>query len=288
MPALNRMVANVNTLRFAEAAVADVHEDLQRLDDVPTPSLEHHAVAPLVVTRGITLSDLSFRYDGAERDALNEIDFTIVNGASVGVVGSTGGGKSTLIDVVLGLLRPTSGQVLVDDVDIHDRLSAWQACIGVVPQQIFLLDDTLRRNVALGVPDDEIDDDAVVEALSLAQLDEVVRSTPEGLDLRLGERGSRLSGGQRQRVVIARALYRRPHVLVFDEGTSALDNVTEAELIAAIARLKGERTVITVAHRLTTVRQCDVILMLKDGRIHDTGTFDELVARNAEFRLMAT
>jgi ABC-type multidrug transport system fused ATPase/permease subunit len=285
MPALNRMVANVNTLRFAEAAVRDVHEDLLRLEHL-TPLPLEVAAEPLGLRREIRLSDVSFRYDGADRDALDHVELTISRGESIGVVGATGGGKSTLVDVLLGLLEPASGSVLVDDVDVRTCLPAWHATLGIVPQQVFLLDDTLRRNVALGLDDDQIDDAAVLDALRLAQLEGIVASTPDGLDLRLGERGARLSGGQRQRVAIARALYHRPEVLVFDEGTSALDTVTEAELVAALVALKGKHTVLTVAHRLSTVRQCDRIVLMREGRVADVGSYDDLVERNGEFRSM--
>jgi ATP-binding cassette subfamily C protein len=229
---------------------------------------------------------VSFRYERGDRPALDGIDLTIERGTSIGVCGPTGGGKSTLVDVIAGLLEPTGGTVRVDGVDIHTDVMSWYEQLGVVSQVVFLIDDTLRNNIALGVPADAIDEGAVERALQLAQLQDVVRELPQGLDTRLGERGTRLSGGQRQRVAIARALYRDPEMIIFDEGTSALDNRTEADLVRAIDELHGHRTLVMVAHRLTTVRHCDRILVIENGRVSDSGTFDELVVRHPLFRSM--
>jgi ATP-binding cassette, subfamily B, bacterial PglK len=177
--------------------------------------------------------------------------------------------------------------VLVDGQEVRDHERNWQAALGIVPQMVFLTDDTLRRNIALGVPDQHIDDEAVQEAVRLAQLQEFVDQLPDGLETTVGERGVRVSGGQRQRVAIARALYRRPSVLIFDEGTSALDNATEALLMDAIERLRGRHTIILVAHRLSTVRNCDRIVFLEHGRMTGLGTYDDLRTTNAGFRALA-
>ncbi|MGH9033034.1 MAG: ABC transporter ATP-binding protein [Acidimicrobiia bacterium] len=287
MPTVNRMVTYLNQLRFGAAAARIVSDDVAMLDAHAAGQREP-TVDQLELTNEIAAQRVSFRYEGAGRNALTEVDLRIRRGESVGLVGSTGGGKTTLVDVLLGLLEPTSGRVCVDGVDIADNLPAWHATLGVVPQAQFLLDDTLRRNIAFGLADEEIDEDALDEAVGLAQLGEFVRSLPEGLETVVGERGVRVSGGQRQRVSIARALYRRPAVLAFDEGTSALDNRTEADLIRALDSLRGERTMIIVAHRLTTVRGCDRIVVLEGGRIVDTGTYEELTARSPSFRAIAT
>jgi ATP-binding cassette subfamily C protein len=192
------------------------------------------------------------------------------------------------VDLLLGLLRPTDGKVQVDGVDIRENVSAWQRNIGYIPQSIYLADETLRKNIAFGISDDEIDDDKVLKAIELAQLKKVVdHQLPDGLDTILGENGTRLSGGQRQRVGIARALYHDPQVLVMDEATSALDNITEKEITKAIESLKGDRTVIMIAHRLTTVENCDRLYLMKDGKIKDEGSYEELVDTNSEFRRMA-
>ena len=230
------------------------------------------------------VEEVNFTYEGADRPALEEVTLTIAPGEVVGICGPTGGGKTTLVDVITGLLEPTSGRVSVDGHDLREYDREWQRNLGIVPQMIFLTDESLRRNIALGVPTREIDETAVREAVELAQLSSFVDSLPAGLDTVVGERGVRVSGGQRQRIAIARALYRRPQVLIFDEGTSALDNQTEADLMRALERLRGDHTIVLVAHRLSTVRDCDRIVFLDKGRIAGLGTYDVLAETNAGFR----
>lgn len=285
-PSLTAIVSSLNSVRYAGAAIDHIYEDLRRCEEA-VAAAEQDEVEPVPFQEALTVEDVSFRYESADDDALKDVNLTLPKNSSLGIVGPTGGGKSTLVDLMIGLLEPTSGRIAVDGVDLRGRERGWQANIGVVPQSIFLVDDTVRRNIAFGLKDDEIDEDAVLEAVELAQLDDVVAGLPHGLDTRLGERGIRLSGGQRQRVAIARALYRRPEVLVFDEGTSALDTATERQIIASLDRLRDNRTLITVAHRLSTVRDCDAIAVVSDGRIVDTGTFDELADRSSEFRELA-
>ena len=202
-------------------------------------------------------------------------------------VGRSGSGKTTLIDVILGLLEPTRGCVRVDGADIRGRETEWWPRIGYVPQEIYLFDDTIRRNIALGIPDERIDEERLREAVAMAQLDDVVAESPQGLDTVVGERGARLSGGQRQRIGIARALYGRPGVLVLDEATSALDVETEARISDAIRALAGRMTVIIVAHRLSTVRHCDRLYFMEHGRIVAEGAYDDLLRDCAAFREMA-
>ena len=202
-------------------------------------------------------------------------------GEAVGFVGPSGAGKSTLVDVILGLFAPTSGTVLVDGDDIQDNPRNWQNQIGYVPQTIYLTDDTLRRTVAFGLGDENIDEQAVVNAIRLAQLEEFVASLPEKLSTVVGERGVRLSGGQRQRIGIARALYHNPSVLVLDEATSSLDTPTEHGVMQAVQALQGSKTVIIVAHRLSTVEYCDRLYRIEDSRMTEHGTFDEVVKRAA-------
>lgn len=283
-PSLQQIVSGLNSLKYATAALDAIYEDRFSLARSPRPPV---SVEPLRLTRALELHQVSFRYEGTARDALAGIDLTIRPGQQIGICGPTGGGKTTLVDVITGLLPPTSGRVTVDGHDLGEHARAWQANLGVVPQMVFLSDDTLRRNIALGVPDAEIDHEAVAEAVRLAQLDEFVAALPEGLDTSVGERGVRVSGGQRQRIAIARALYRRPDVMIFDEGTSALDNTTEALLMDAIERLRGDRTILLVAHRLTTVRNCDQVVFLEHGRIAGLGAYEELCAANPSFRQMA-
>jgi ABC-type multidrug transport system fused ATPase/permease subunit len=238
-------------------------------------------------TRDIRIDRVSYTYPKGNRAVLNHVSLAVPYGASVAVVGPSGGGKSTLIDILLGLLLPNSGSVLVDGVDTATSLRAWQSNLGYVPQTPYLLDDTLRRNIAFGVADAKVDEAAVADAVRMAQLTDLVASLPKGLDTEVGERGIRLSGGQRQRIVIARALYRRSAVLIFDEATSELDNQTEREITAAIDALAGQKTIIIIAHRITTVRNCDFIVFLVEGLVADVGSYEELLARNPDFRRLA-
>jgi ABC-type multidrug transport system fused ATPase/permease subunit len=284
-PSLQKIVGGLNNIKYANAAVDDVYGEL-----IETQARRGHSEAdsPALHFAGdVTFDGVSFSYEGAPAPALHHINLRIRCGESLGICGPTGGGKTTLVDLLVGLLEPTSGEIRIDDTDLRGRVVAWQKNLGLVPQMIFLLDDTVRRNVAFGIDDASIDETRVREAIDLAQLSEFIDSLPEGLDTVVGERGTRLSGGQRQRVAIARALYREPSVLIFDEGTSALDNVTEAELIKTIERLSGNRTVVTVAHRLSTVRNADRVLVIEEGTITGQGIFDEL-ARSHPFLAKAT
>jgi ATP-binding cassette, subfamily B, bacterial PglK len=282
MPALNHIVSSLNSMRFGGAALDDVLADLA----LPVPE-GHAQLDRLPFAEELRLDNVEFRYEGTDAPTLPSIDLTIRPGESMGVVGATGAGKSTLIDLLVGLSTPTSGRITVDGRDLRGRETAWQRNLGLVSQQVFLLDDTLRRNIALGVPDEEIVEAQVHEAVRLAQLDDFVDALPHGLDTTVGERGVRVSGGQRQRIAIARALYPQPSILVLDEGTAALDNLTEAALIEALAGLRQHHTIITIAHRLSTVQDYDRIVFMQDGRIDDIGRFDELLSRNASFRRLA-
>ncbi|MBV8359772.1 MAG: ABC transporter ATP-binding protein, partial [Deltaproteobacteria bacterium] len=214
-----------------------------------------------------------------------DVSLTIHRGESIGIVGPTGAGKTTLVDLVVGLLEPCSGRILIDGKHLKDQLSAWKYSIGYVPQSIFLLDDSLKRNIALGIDYDEIDEDRVRAAVHLAQLDSFVAGLPHGLDTPVGEHGCRLSGGERQRVGIARALYHEPLLLVFDEATSALDHFTETAVSAAIEALHGKKTLLVVAHRLSSVRRCDRLIFMSHGRIIGCGSYD-LLRAHPEFERM--
>lgn len=288
LPSVNRIMSSVTALRFGRALIEDLYKDTVNADMATRGQVSEESSSRVRLATSIDLDRVAFRYAAAEANALDGISFSIARGEAVGLVGPTGGGKSTLVDVITGLIEPTSGDVLIDGKPLDSDVAAWQRSIGVVPQQPFLIDDTLRRNIALGAADESIDEEALLEAIGVAQLESVVRRLPNGLDTMLGDRGSSLSGGERQRVSIARALYRRPDVLVLDEGTSALDNVTEASFIRALEQLRGKLTILVVAHRLTTVRGCDRLLLVVDGKIADEGPFDELAIRSPLFREMVS
>jgi len=284
IPSANRILMLVNEIRAGGASVRALHADLAGA----TPALAGDTGgAPLPFRDVIVMAGVSFTYDGASRPALAALDLTIRRGEAVGVVGTTGAGKSTLVDLLCGLLSPTAGRVTIDGHDLREVRHAWGRAIGYVPQTVGLVDDSLSRNIALGVADDAVDEERVREVVRMAQLEDFVASLPQGLATTVGERGARLSGGQRQRVGIARALYHRPHVLIFDEATAALDNHTEAELLRAIEPLRGVLTLVVVAHRLTSVRCCDRLVLLADGRIAGEGRFEDLLSDNAAFRRLA-
>ena len=274
VPSANRIMLNVGYLREAHPWVANMDADMRTLR---APAAPRFAPEPPMLLDALICEDLSFRYeeDGAPL-ALDRVSVTIRRGQSVGIVGATGAGKSTLVDVLLGLLTPTSGRVLVDGVALAGRERAWQRQIGYVSQDVYLLDDSLRRNIAFGIPDGAIDETRLAAAIAQARLDDVVAALPLKLETVIGEDGVRLSGGQRQRVAIARALYHDPPVLFFDEATAALDTQTEREVTEAIAAVHGTRTVIAIAHRLSTVKECDQLIYLHDGRVVGVGTYHEL------------
>ena len=250
-------------LASAEAVLEDLRA-LRALAPQPRPT------RPMAFEHEIRLEHIHFTYAGTERPVLHGIDLVIPKGSYIGLVGATGAGKSTLVDILLGVLAPTGGRLLVDGVDARENLAGWQGMIGYVPQELFLLDDTIRRNVAFGLPDAAIDEAGVEEALRKAQLLDFVNSLPEGLDALVGERGVKLSGGQRQRISIARALYRKPSVLILDEATAALDHATEEHFLAAIRTFKGEMTIVSIAHRVSSLADCDAFYKIGDGQINRT------------------
>ena len=275
IPSANRIMLNVSCLREAHPWVENMDADMRGLRP---PAARPFVPEPPLLLDAMVCDDVSFRYDEAGPPALDHVSLTIRRGQSIGIVGATGAGKTTLVDVLLGLLTPTTGRVLVDGVPLEGRERTWQRQIGYVSQDVYLLDDSLRRNIAFGIPDGGIDEDRLAATIALARLDDVVAALPQKLETVIGEDGARLSGGQRQRVAIARALYHDPPVLFFDEATAALDNQTEREVTEAIAAVRGSRTVIAIAHRLSTVQACDQLIYLKDGRVAAVGTYQELLA----------
>jgi ABC-type multidrug transport system fused ATPase/permease subunit len=265
MPAVNRVMNAAQALRFGEATARVLRDEMAL--GIPTDSGATSGRARF--RSALELRELGFTYPGNGEATLEGVNLRVAKGEVVGIIGKSGAGKSTLIDLVLGLLEPTGGAVAVDGRDIRADIGTWRSTIGYVPQSIYLTDDTLRRNVALGLEDDEIDSVAVDRAIAGSQLGGLVSSLPEKLDTIVGERGVRLSGGQRQRVGIARALYRDPDLLVLDEATSALDEATEAAFIEAVRELRGSRTILIVAHRMTTLRDCDRIYRIEGGRVEE-------------------
>lgn len=288
-PSLQKIALGLNSLRFSEAALDDLQSDLDRVRSYSRLSSSRTTLSPRPTTfdQVIAFENVSFQYQGAAIGALYDISFEIQKGESIGVAGQTGGGKSTLVDLMCGLLTPTSGRITVDGVDIQGEVKAWQRNIGMVHQSSFLVDDTLRRNIALGVTDEEIDEDALWHAVEVAQLRSVVEASGEGLDTVVGERGVRLSGGQRQRITLARAIYQKPTLLILDEGTSALDNTTETNVTKALLRSSSRMTCVTVAHRLTTITACDRIVYLDAGRISGIGSYEDLRREIPQFAEMA-
>lgn len=288
MPSLQAIYAAVSELRFNASVLDNMHRDFQLCASVQE-RVRPSVVAPLGLRQALTLVDIGYRYPAAERPALTAVNLEIPACSTIGIVGPTGCGKTTLVDVILGLLQPDNGQIIVDGQVITPQLRrAWQRSIGYVPQHIFLVDDTIERNIAFGIASEQIDRDAVERAARVANLHEfITRELPDGYQSLVGERGIRLSGGQRQRIGIARAVYRNPDVLIMDEATSALDNVTEQAVMNAVRTLGGQKTIILIAHRLSTVRECNQIVFLEQGRIIAQGTYEELLARNARFQLLA-
>ena len=284
MPIANRAVENIQRIRSTRPTLNALSEEYRELGisgdalaDLP---------APLDMKREILLSGVSLVFEGEERPAVRDMDLALRRGEWLGLVGETGAGKSSVLHLQLGLLPPTGGHVLVDGQDLHatDRRLVRA---GYVPQQCYLLDDTVRRNIAFGYPDDEIDDDRVLEAASTARLDGFVARLRHGLETMVGEDAIRVSGGERQRLAIARALYARPELLVLDEATSALDANTEAALLDTIRAADPGRTLVMATHRMATARCCDRVIYLRDGKIAAQGSFDRILREDASFRELA-
>lgn len=283
IPPLQESFQSVSTLRASGAVVESIVDDAREPDTPVRRTPER-----LRMQDSIHIDDLHFRYQSGEHDVLHGIDVTIPKGKTVAFVGSSGAGKTTLIDLIIGLLPPTGGAVRVDGEPITgDRGLAWRASIGYVPQDVVLQDASIAENVAFGVPSRDIDLDRVDRALRLAHLEHVVADLPDGVHTTIGDRGVRLSGGQRQRIGIARALYRDPDVIVFDEATSNLDSQSERAITQAIDDLSGQKTIIIIAHRLTTVQRADTIYVMELGRIVSQGTYGELLEVDPHFRALA-
>jgi ATP-binding cassette, subfamily B, bacterial PglK len=283
MPALQQIYRHVTKARFHTSVLATVKQDLEN-SSVTFPD----EVQRLKFEDRLELTNIAFKYPTAKEDLLKNLSLTVKRNSSVAFVGSTGSGKTTIVDILLGLLPPDQGQILVDGIPLtKDNLRNWQANLGYVPQTIFLSDGTIAQNIAFGVGQDSLDMNAVIQAAKIANLHEFVETLPDGYNTLVGERGVRLSGGQRQRIGIARALYHDPSVLILDEATSALDNVTEEAVFQAIKNVMGKKTVVMIAHRISTVRECDTIFVLEKGQIVSQGSYQSLLGSSRQFQALA-
>lgn len=267
LPSVNRISNQITSIAYCEPFFMGVSDNLQ--DEIAGDKTDMSFATEeekLPVTKNIQLRNITYAYPNTDKLIFDHADLTVPVGASVGIVGSSGAGKSTVVDILLGLLELREGAIYADGEDIMPHYRGWLKNIGYIPQMIFMLDDSIRHNVAFGVPDDKIDEERLWEVLREAQMDEYIRTLPEGLDTGIGERGIRLSGGQRQRIGIARALYHDPEVLVLDEATSALDNDTEKAIMDSINLLQGRKTLIIIAHRLQTIEKCDIVYRVENGK----------------------
>lgn len=281
MPTLNRVLATLGLIRAGRASLSILAGEIDVLDRTDLHSEKNGSRE--TYTGNVVLRSVSFCYSDATVPVLQNVSTTIERGKTTAFVGSSGAGKSTLLDIIMGLLPPTSGAVTCGGKNVFDDLASWYCTLGVVPQDVYILDDTLANNIAFGQKAESIDRKRLTETIKLAQLESLVLDLSNGLETQLGERGVRLSGGQRQRVGIARALYRNPEVLILDEATSSLDNATEAKISATIESLSGHMTIVLVAHRLSTVRTADKVVFMSQGMIAAEGTFDEVGKSSAEF-----
>lgn len=282
MPSLNRLSNYISQVRYYQTAIKMITDELIHLEKTV------EKVAPVITTRSfsfenaIELQDVMYTYPGQETAALHHISLTIQRGDFIGIIGTTGAGKSTLVDVLLGLLEPQAGCVLVDGKDIAQNLRGWQSKIGYVPQSIYLLDDTLANNIYFGTSAPH--ETRLWEVIRMAQLDSFVQTLPQGIATVVGEQGIRLSGGERQRIAIARALYHNPEILIFDEATASLDNETERRITETILGIRREKTIVMIAHRLSTVESCDRLILLKEGSVAAIDAYHDLLRYQADFQ----
>lgn len=277
LPAFNRMTHAISQIKHHQISLEMVHQELgvvSEVSKIPPKSLD-----PFSFHRDIAIQNLSFQYSHAGKKGIQGVSLVLKKGQKIGIVGKSGAGKTTLVDVLLGILPSEQGQVFLDGREVSTQDSRWLGLIGYVPQQVMLLNDTISRNVAFGVPDHEIDLKKVQKAIQKAQLEELINSYPEGIDTYIGEQGIKLSGGQRQRLGIARAMYHEPEVLIFDEATSSLDIETESLISKSILEIGSDKTCIIIAHRLSTVMACDVLHMMEEGRLVASGNFETLQAQ---------
>lgn len=290
IPALQEIFQSFTMIRFSQATLNRIIEDLSEKDGFSEQFLvyEKEPINPMPFNTSFRLKEISYNYPNTNEPVICSLSLLIQRNTSIGLVGPTGAGKTTLVDIILGLLTPQKGEFSVDGVKIDENnILNWQKNLSYVPQHIYLSDDTIMNNIAFGIPDEKIDRETVEYVARISNLHDFISALPNGYQTIVGERGIRLSGGERQRVGIARALYHDPEVLVFDEATSSLDGVTESAVLEAINNVTKLKTMIIIAHRLTTVKDCDIIYLINKGKITAQGTYDELMSSNASFRAMA-
>ncbi len=272
LPSANRMAEYLSRIFFSKPSIDAIYKDLHEVRALQkSDSYKKRNLKKIDFNKEISLDGVTFRYPAGDRNILDNVSISIPKNKAVALIGPTGQGKTTTADLILGILAPNAGKICVDGTDINEAIDTWQSMLGYIPQTISLMDDTIRNNILFGVRPEDCDEERLVSAMKEAQLYDFVSGLPEGLDTMIGEGGVRLSGGQRQRIGIARALYSRPEVLILDEATSALDNDTETAVMEAIDNLSGSKTLIIIAHRLTTIRNCDIVYRVENGKI----TIDE-------------
>jgi ABC-type multidrug transport system fused ATPase/permease subunit len=276
IPSVNRIMSSIQSIRYSGAVIDVLYSEFYLIRNTPS---EYCGSKKITFNYNFEIKNLTFSYNESDVNAINDISINILKGKMVGIIGQSGSGKSTLVDIILGFLNPSEGFVCSDGINIKQNMRAWQNFIGYVPQSIFLIDDSIRRNIALGVPDDEIDEVAINRCIKSAQLEQYILSLHEGLNTFVGEKGIRLSGGQRQRIGIARALYKDPPLLLLDEATSALDSTTENDVMRAVTALHGIKTILIVAHRLSTVSKCDWIYKFNKGIIEEQGRPEHILRK---------
>jgi ABC-type bacteriocin/lantibiotic exporter with double-glycine peptidase domain len=278
-PSANQIVSGISHIRFGRPIVALLYKDLKNLDQ-NNLDYEKNTKNETPLFESIELKNISFSYPSRDFKVINNISLKIKKGDSVGIIGPSGSGKTTLLDILLGLIKVNSGEILLNGKDLNKNLNEWKSHVAYIPQNIFIIDDTVTRNIALGIPDNLVDTTKLKNSINQAKLSELINQMPEGLNTLLGESGIQLSGGQRQRVALARAFYHNRDILVMDEATSALDNETEAEIVQEIKNLKGNKTLIVIAHRLSTIKYCDYIYRVNEGKIVGQGDYKTVVGNN--------
>ncbi len=285
LPAINQIMVGFSGIRSFLYTINPVYNDIKELEH-ESLNLKYHPVNKIPFENAFELKNLTYTYPNNDKPAIYNLSLSIEKGTAIAIVGKSGSGKTTLVDIILGLLHPEKGEIKVDNRNIKDDIRSWQQQIGYIPQQIFLSDSSIKQNIAFGIEENKIDLVKLNRAIAASQLETLMEELPDGVETLIGERGVRLSGGQRQRIGIARALYHDPQILIMDEATSALDNITERYIIEAIDRLKGGRTIITIAHRLSTVKNCDTLYLMKEGVITHSGSYDDLLKHSNEFKEM--